>query len=167
MNLQFVKPGKREAGFTLVEVMIAMAIFAVGFLAVAAMQINAVNKTTNARKVTKAIELASREVEHIRNIPFYDEDVDLDGNGTVEKFDILPDLAVGQHTMNDAWTGLYTIRWTVVDDSPIAAIPNIYTPPPPNNVTISKTITITVAPDADAADILARMEMVKVWEQDI
>ncbi len=163
VDVQVNAPKKK--GFTLIEVMIALAIFAIGFLAVAGMQIHALNSTTHSREVTEAQALAQREVERLRAIPLYDPDLDLDGNGANEKFDFSPDFSAGTHTDNTAWTGPYTVNWTVVDNAPLASIPNVYSTPPPNNVVISKTITVTVTPD-NSNDILDRMELIKVWHKD-
>ena len=156
----------RRGGFTIIEVMIALAIFAIGFLAVAAMQIDAVRRASHARDVTTAQELAKLEMEFLQGLPFYDATADLDGNGAVEPFDMHPALLVGQHVENGAWTGAYTIRWTVVDDVPIPAILNTFLPPPPNMVTVSKIITVTVTPDTDAGNVMATIQMIKMWERD-
>ena len=158
-----------QRGFTIIEVMVALAIFAIGFLAVAAMQIDAVNRATHSREMTTAQELAKGEVEYLQGLPFYDAvsdpNSDLDGNGVKENFDVNPNLAAGQHTDNGAWTGGYTIHWTVIDDDPLQAIPNTFTksPPDPAMVTISKTITVTVTANSNPGTNLATMTMVKMW----
>ena len=153
----------KHDGFSLIEVLIAIAIFSIGILAVGAMQIHATASSTQSRKITEALELASRQVEFLRGLPMYDENRDLDGNGVVERFDLPPDLASGEHSIS---LGAYTIQWRVVDDIPLAAVVNTYTTPPPANVTVSKTITVTAAETGNPGRTLATLELIKVWEQD-
>lgn len=56
-------------GFTLVEVMIGMAIFVIGYLAVASMQIVAIKGDTNGRKTTEAATLAADQLETLMVLP--------------------------------------------------------------------------------------------------
>ena len=85
-----------QDGFTLIEVLIAMAIFAIGILGVAAMQIGAVNGNANARKSTELAHWATHQLENLMNEPY---DTVADGNRT---------------------EGPYTLQWTVSgDDDPI------------------------------------------------
>ena len=57
-------------GFTLVEVMIGMAIFIIGYLAVASMQMVAIKGDTGARKVTEAATLAADRLETLMVLPY-------------------------------------------------------------------------------------------------
>ncbi len=50
-------------GFTLVEVMIAVAILAIGILGIAAMQVQAIRSTDYARRSTEALNIASERME--------------------------------------------------------------------------------------------------------
>ena len=84
------------AGFTLVEVMIGMAIFVIGFLAVAAMQLVAINGDTSARKTTEAATLAADRLETLMVLP-YDNIV-----------------SGGPETQ-----GAYTVAWQVDENSPL------------------------------------------------
>ena len=61
---------KNEEGFTLVEVMIGMAIFFIGFLAVGAMQITSVNGNTGAREATEAATRATSQIETLIALPY-------------------------------------------------------------------------------------------------
>ena len=61
---------KNEKGFTLVEVMVAVAILSFGILAVAAMQNAALLGTTKARAVTEATTVAMDRMERIFAIPY-------------------------------------------------------------------------------------------------
>ena len=69
---QLIRNGEqqRSAGFTLIEVLIAMVIFSIGILAVAKMQIAAINSNANARKLTEAGVAAQEQIESLMSIPF-------------------------------------------------------------------------------------------------
>lgn len=54
-----------ETGFTLIEVLMAMAIFAIGILAVGSMQIAAMNGGASARRSTDAATIAQDQIEKI------------------------------------------------------------------------------------------------------
>jgi type IV pilus modification protein PilV len=62
--------GAHDQGFTLVEVLVAMAVFAIGILAIYAMQINAINGNSGARKRTEALSWAANQMEILRTTPF-------------------------------------------------------------------------------------------------
>ena len=85
-----------NGGFTLVEVMIGMAIFFIGFLAVGSMQIAAINGNSGAREATEAATRATNQLETLIALP-YDSIV---GGGPVTN-------------------GAYTVSWAVLDDTPL------------------------------------------------
>lgn len=157
---------KNNDGYSLIEVLIAMAIFSIGFLAVASLQTDAVMKTTSARNITEALELAGGHVEFLQGLPLYDDTLDLNGNGFVEQFDIHPDLADGDHEGQDL-SGRYTIRWAVTPDKPLPALsPNPFSTVGPDPLTISKAIMVTVFDSRNLNQPLAELEMVKIWDKD-
>ena len=61
---------KDNSGFTLIEILLAMVIFVIGFLAVGSMQISAVNGNTNSRLRTSATILAGDIVEQLLHCPY-------------------------------------------------------------------------------------------------
>lgn len=79
-------------GFTLIEVLIAMAIFAIGILGVATMQISSTNGNTSARKHSEASEFAQGQVELLMATSFADlADGALINNGYTIAWDVDPD----------------------------------------------------------------------------
>jgi prepilin-type N-terminal cleavage/methylation domain-containing protein len=157
---------KKNKGYTLIEVLIAIAIFSIGILAVASMQTDAIMKTVSSRNTTEALELASAHVEFLHGIPLYDDSLDLDGVNGVEQFDINGDLVETVDNPHEIAMGHYTIQWTVTDDEPLNAIPNIYSTTGPDPLTISKTIMVTVFETQRPNQPLATLEMIKVWDRD-
>lgn len=89
-------------GFTLVEVMLAVAIFSIGILAIASMQIGATNANSSAYRLTERISLAEARIESLLFLPY--------GH---------PDLAQGNH-QDPAPPAGYVITWNVVDNAPVA-----------------------------------------------
>ncbi len=59
-----------SSGFTLIEVLIAMAIFSIGILAIATMQLSSVNSNGNARRFSEAAAFAQGQIELTLSIPF-------------------------------------------------------------------------------------------------
>jgi prepilin-type N-terminal cleavage/methylation domain-containing protein len=145
-------------GFTLIEVLIAIAIFSIGILAVASLQTSALNQTRSSRITTECLTLATQHAERLKSLPFY-----------TTEFTAHPvDLNAGNHNVNDDVNNpRYEIRWTVQDNEPIGQQPNIWQDPAvPADITVSKTISIEVSPINNPNDIRAALEFVKVWSVD-
>ena len=92
---------KNKDGFTLIEVLIALTIFAVGLLAVAAMQTSAVKMNSTAVKLTHLATWGMDKIEELSALPYADPSLDSDEN---------PHQDV---------SGNYTVSWNVVDDIPM------------------------------------------------
>ncbi len=165
-KMPFTVIRNNNSGFTLVEIMIAIGIFAIGFLAVGMMQVNALNTTNSARHTTEAMAMAEDWVEQLRVLPFYDDEADLDLNGAVEDFDMHPDLSIGDHPPTGATADAtpYTVRWTVSNGSleqfDQGTLDN--TQPTPRCVNIR----VWVTPDNNANDIQAEIFFSKYWSMD-
>lgn len=86
----------KNNGFTLLEVLMAMAIFLIGILAVGSMQIAAVEDNASARKRTEAATWAADQAENLMSLPYVNI---LDGGPVIE--------------------GAYTIRWDVDENVPL------------------------------------------------
>jgi prepilin-type N-terminal cleavage/methylation domain-containing protein len=98
-----VKRGHR--GFTLIEVLIAMAIFSIGILAVGTLQITSTNSNASARIHTEEYTWVVDRIERMTGLSYDDTD-----------------LTAGDHS--DV-RGPYNISWTVVDDTPVAGAKSI------------------------------------------
>jgi type IV pilus assembly protein PilV len=107
---------KKEAGFTLIEVLIALTIFAVGLLAVAAMQTSAVKMNSSAGKLTDLSTWGMDKIEELLAMPYSDPWLETAGNP--------PGNDSAGNTHQEA-LGDYTISWTVIDDNPVANTKNI------------------------------------------
>ena len=57
-------------GFTLIEVLIVMAIFSIGILAVAAMQMTSTKGNASARRMTEATALAENQIENLMQLSY-------------------------------------------------------------------------------------------------
>jgi type IV pilus assembly protein PilV len=93
---------KAEAGFTLIEVLIAMVILSFGLIAVANMQVVAIQINSAASKLTQATTIAQDKVEALLALPFTHADLsDATAVGTCEL-----------HTEPNPPAG-YTLTWCV------------------------------------------------------
>jgi len=61
---------KNDEGFTLVEVMIAICVLAIGLLAIASMQVGAANTNANARDISEAVTVAEQQMEILMSLPY-------------------------------------------------------------------------------------------------
>ena len=108
-----IKKSQKDQGFTLIEVLIAISIFAVGLLAVATMQISAINVNSTAGRITTRMTWAQDKIEELMALPYSDpwiEDLGDPPSGT--------DTADNAHQETTP-DGIYTISWTVTDDTPV------------------------------------------------
>jgi type IV pilus assembly protein PilV len=67
-----------SAGFTIVEVLIALVVFSIGILAVFAMQISAINQNAGARMQSEATGVAVHTLERLIVAPYDHEDLSED-----------------------------------------------------------------------------------------
>lgn len=103
-----MKQLKKEDGFTLIEVLIALTIFAVGLLAVAAMQNSAILMNSNAGKLTHLSTWGMDKIEELSSLPYLDAELDPAGN-----------------PHSDSPVDGYTVSWTVIDDDPVSNVKRI------------------------------------------
>jgi type IV pilus assembly protein PilV len=113
-----IKTLKRQDGFTLIEVLITLTIFAVGLLAVAAMQNSAILMNSKAGKLSNLSTWEIDKIEELSALPYNDPWLQTTGNppGT--------DSAGNTHRQVSD-DGYYTTTWTVSDDNPLTNIKKI------------------------------------------
>jgi type IV pilus assembly protein PilV len=107
---------KKEDGFTLIEVLIAITIFAVGLLAVAAMQTSAIKMNSTAGKLTNLSTWGMDKIEELSALPYTNPWLQTAGNP--------PGTDTDGNTHQEV-SGDYTISWTVIDDNPVTSTKNI------------------------------------------
>jgi type IV pilus assembly protein PilV len=105
---------KKEEGFTLIEVLIALTIFAVGLLAVAAMQTTSIRVNSSAGKMTTRITFAQDQMEKFLNMPYTSDWLDPAGNPPAGV-----DPSGNTHTLPANADG-YVVSWSVTNNSPIS-----------------------------------------------
>ncbi|RZB38437.1 MAG: hypothetical protein SRB2_00185 [Desulfobacteraceae bacterium Eth-SRB2] len=110
MGTGTIKP-KKDEGFTLIEVLIAISIFAVGLLAVAAMQTSAIRVNSSAGKITTSMTWAQDKIEELMALPYSDHQLEDLGDP--------PSGTDSQGQVHQATSDGYTISWTVTDDNPL------------------------------------------------
>ena len=72
-----------EKGFSLIEILIAITVFAIGILAVGKMQITAIQGNSKANHLTEAVTLAQGKIEELISLDYNDPLLaDGDGDGT-------------------------------------------------------------------------------------
>ena len=110
-----------EQGFTLVEVLISMAIFSFGILAIINMQLLSTAINVKSRGMTEGIVTAQNKIEELQSLPFNDAELaDTDANGAAG-LDIFPatDAVADNADHTDAVTNpRYTVFWNVENDTP-------------------------------------------------
>jgi prepilin-type N-terminal cleavage/methylation domain-containing protein len=89
--------GPDEKGFTLLELLIGMAIFAIGSLAITNLQAYSVNVNANARRSLEVETIVARMVEDIKDLAWNDANAD----GVIDNFDVDGDGVVDQLWVTD------------------------------------------------------------------
>lgn len=105
-----------NGGFSLLEVMIAMAILAVGLLAIAGMQIIAIRANAQSREVTEAITLAMKHLDYLKSLPY--DDPALDDTEETNNDNLTDTENVDHSDPNNPINGKYNRIWNVADSTP-------------------------------------------------
>jgi len=92
-------------GFTLMELLIAIAIFSIGILAVAKLHISSVGHNTNSRIYTEAASFGVGQIEELMNLPYDHIDLSYDSED--------PNLRTIHPINGPVVQGIYTMDWQV------------------------------------------------------
>ncbi|WP_372682205.1 prepilin-type N-terminal cleavage/methylation domain-containing protein [Desulfosarcina sp.] len=147
------------SGFTMIEVMVAIAIFSIGLMAMGTLQTAALMRTGDVTRKTEAWPLLAEQAERIKQLPFYlnvgaqthPPELDAGGFGGPRSV-VSPD-------------GRYTIQWEVADDEAIVlqnetALPGV----PVGTYTVQKRITmVAFGQGGNPLAPMAQVEFFKVW----
>ncbi|MBV5328989.1 MAG: prepilin-type N-terminal cleavage/methylation domain-containing protein [Chlorobium sp.] len=126
------KQKQSEQGFTLIEVLVAIAVLTIGILSLYSMHVSSINGNASASNMTMGTNWASDRVEILLSRPYNHSDLEDDnGDGTNEPVDAngadtdggnfgldnaTPTTADGRDTSPD---NRYTILWNVGIDTPV------------------------------------------------
>lgn len=80
-------PHFESKGFTLVEVLLSLAIFAIGFLAIGTLVIATTKNTTTGNMMTQASMLAREKIEFLKTLPLEDMDAECPASMEPEVFE--------------------------------------------------------------------------------
>ncbi|MBW1773890.1 MAG: prepilin-type N-terminal cleavage/methylation domain-containing protein [Deltaproteobacteria bacterium] len=111
---------KRQEGFTIIEVIVAISILTVGLLAVASMQVTGMHANAHARNVTEGINWAQDKLEELIALPYDDPNnlglIDTDNDGLLGLGNNIAATADYSETR-----GRFTICWNIAEDEPVAS----------------------------------------------
>lgn len=117
-----------EAGFTLLELLLAITILTVGMLAVGIMELSSAQQNAAAYRITESATLASDRLEKLMRLPYDHADLAAGDMAPSQDADAVDNNLDG--VIDEAGeTGNIAIAWNVSEDSPIEN---------------SKTVTVTV-----------------------
>ena len=108
---------KTTKGFTIIEVLMALAIFAIGILGVAKMQISSTGYNTSSRVYTEAASLGAGQIEELINEDFEDlADDSAPDVGPNNMYDVVWDVEDVVDPSTGVDIGLKRIEVTVTQD---------------------------------------------------
>lgn len=133
-----------DNGFTLIEVIVALAILTVGILSVNAMQIVSVRGNNTANRLTTAATWATDRAEVLFNQEYDAPDLLDDGGGAADGLGGLNDATAATADGNDVSPdGEYTIFWNVAEDEPMPNLKTINVIVIRNDLGTQKTLTLS------------------------
>jgi type IV pilus assembly protein PilV len=98
---------KKKDGFTLIEVLIALTIFAVGLLAIAALQTSAIRMNSTGNRLTELSILGIDKYEELMSLPYSSPWLDAVNSTTPDSAGKLHQIVVNG----------YTVSWDIVQDA--------------------------------------------------
>ena len=111
----YKQQSNNNAGFTLIEVLVTLVIFAVGILGLAMMQLSAIKGNTAAHQATEATLFGSDQIERILSWDYDHANL----NSSNDNVYVLPNGEDYTADGNQAYAGgYYNAYWQVSDDTP-------------------------------------------------
>jgi type IV pilus assembly protein PilV len=113
-------------GFTLIEVLIVLAIFSIGILAVAAMQMTSTKGNASARRITEATALAENQIENLMQVSYDHADLNPAANphgSTQGPYAInwnVTEVDLDANGTNDSKTVDVTVNWNYGGDRSVS-----------------------------------------------
>ena len=108
-----------QRGFSLIEILIAITVFAIGILAVGKMQIAAIKGNSFANDLTEATTLAQDRMEKLIGL-FYTDPLNNDTNGNGKAGLDNTNAAADYNDPNNPVDGRYNIFWNIARNCPIS-----------------------------------------------
>jgi prepilin-type N-terminal cleavage/methylation domain-containing protein len=102
-------------GFTLMEVITALAIFSIGIVALYGVQTGTIGRNYTSNRITTASTWASEKIEDLLSLAYQDLK-DTDNDGAAGLSDSTTATADGSESSPD---GVYTVLWNVAVNEPI------------------------------------------------
>ncbi len=111
------RPSRQQRGFTLIEVLVAMTLMAVGLLGVLSLARGAASASGYSRRATEAAILAEDKLEELRTVPVgvAADDTDQVDSAGVEDVDALFERTWTLDWLGDIGTITVGVTWTEAD----------------------------------------------------
>ena len=106
-----IRAMQNDTGFTIIEVVIAISILAVGLLGVAAMQTSSIQVNSAAGRITTRMNWAQDKMEELKAMPFSDPWLEAAGNP--------PGVDSAGNTHEQTTSDGYAVRWDIADNNPV------------------------------------------------
>ena len=111
---------QQNSGFSLIEVIIALAIFSIGIVGLYAVQTRTISQNYTSSRITTAVTWASDKAEDLLGHNYKDL-TDGNGNGVAGLSDTNPNCAPGNAVdgCEVSPDGIYTLQWNVAENRPV------------------------------------------------
>jgi hypothetical protein len=144
-----------DSGLTIIEALIALAIFSIGLMAMGALQARSLMDTGDVARKTEAWTIADEQATLLKEMPFMN----------TATWTTPPALVAGNHQVTN---GRYDVHWTVFDGPAFGAgaVNALFLPGvPAGNYTVDKRIIVSVTPVGGNPpnDTIAEVQFVKTW----
>ena len=124
MSMKLSQIINENKSFTITEVMIALAIFSIGFLAYSSLQISATKSNTKSRWLTQAVTCATDRVEQLLDLPYAHADLVAGTHTLAEDADGIDNNSDGRID-EPSESGPLNFIWTVTDNAPVANVKTV------------------------------------------